>query len=375
MKLPPSNDDEVNPSQASNQEATLSTITVTGESLRETRTEYTGGYTPQATTLATKLPLSLRETPQSITVITRQQMDDFGLNSVDAVLENTSGVTVNKLALGNGYSSRGFDLQVRYDGMTNPSGVGISGLGAIGTAAPDSAFLDHVEIQQGAAGLLTGAGEPGGTINIVRKRPTESFQGQIEAGLGSWDQRRLVADLSGPLVQSGALLGRIVLVSDDSDSYVDHSFSDKKALYGVIEARPTTSTVVGLFLQYQKDRWLKNRGYRTAPDGSDLDFSRSTFVGMPDGRTKTEDTHATLYLEQQLSGNWALKANYTHNENTWDAIYATYYGTPNLATGDGMMAWATNSRQKRTGDTLEAYVEGTGNLLGRRHEFVLGPGV
>jgi outer membrane receptor for ferric coprogen and ferric-rhodotorulic acid len=317
--------------------------------------------------------LSLRETPQSITVVTRQQMDDFGLDNVDKVLENTSSVSVSKMHLGNSYISRGFELQIRYDGMTNPSGVGISGLGAIATAAPDSAFLDHVEIQQGAAGLLSGAGEPGGTINLVRKRPTEIFQGQIEAGLGSWDKRRLVGDLSGPLVESGAILGRIVLVSDDSDSYVDHAFADKKALYGVIEARPAAGTTLGFSLQYQKDRVNENFfGYPTAPDGRDLNWNRSTFFGMPDGRLKTEDTRATLYLEQKLSETWALKANYTHSVNEWDAVYGPQYSVLDLATGDGLKAWAVNIRQKTTGDALEAYAEGAGNLLGRRHEFVLG---
>jgi outer membrane receptor for ferric coprogen and ferric-rhodotorulic acid len=182
-------------------------------------------------------------------------MDDFSINTVEEAVKNTSGVHVIKGGTSDLYTSRGFYLQFKYDDMTNPSGlVGSHGLGFAG-ASPDSAFLDHMEIQQGAAGLLTGAGEPGGTINLVRKRPTETFQGQVEAGLGSWDKRRLVGDLSGPLVQSGAILGRIVLVSEDSDSYVDHGFSDKKGVYGVIEAKPAAGTTLGASLQYQKNRW------------------------------------------------------------------------------------------------------------------------
>jgi outer membrane receptor for ferric coprogen and ferric-rhodotorulic acid len=131
-------------SPAPSKETTLPTVTVTGESLRETRTEYVGGYTPQATSLATKLPLSLRETPQSITVITRQQMDDFGLNNLDEVLQSTSSVTVVKRTMGADYRSRGFGLQVKSDGMANP----LSGnLSSVSGGATDSAFLDHVEIQ------------------------------------------------------------------------------------------------------------------------------------------------------------------------------------------------------------------------------------
>jgi outer membrane receptor for ferric coprogen and ferric-rhodotorulic acid len=359
------------PSSA-NEETTLPTVTVTGQSERETRTEYTGGYTPQATTLVTKLPLSLRETPQSVTVITRQQMDDFGLNTVNEVLENTSGISITKTTTGNLNYSRGFYLQFKYDDMANPTRVGSHGLGLSG-ASPDSAFFDHVEIQQGAAGLLTGAGEPGGTINLIRKRPTETFQGQVEAGLGSWDNRRLVGDLSGPLVQSGAIRGRIVLVSEDSNSYVDHGFSDKKGVYGVIEARPTASTKIGASLQYQKNRWnALISEHPTAPDGRDLGLSRSTYFGTPDARKKEETTRATLYLEQQLSETWVLKANYTHSVDEWDAIEASYYGTPNIATGDGMLAWAYHQRNKAVGDALEMVAQGTGNLFGRRHEFVLG---
>ncbi|MDR2451344.1 MAG: TonB-dependent receptor, partial [Candidatus Accumulibacter sp.] len=108
----------------------------------------------------------------------------------------------------------------------------------------------------------------------------------------------------------------------------------------------------------------------TAPDGSDLGWSRSTFFGMPDGRAKTEDTRATLYLEQQLSETWALKANYTHSMNESDNISAPQWYLNRLE-GE-MLTWAENRRSKITGDALEAYVEGKGNLLGRRHEFALG---
>jgi outer membrane receptor for ferric coprogen and ferric-rhodotorulic acid len=310
----------------------------------------------------------LRETPQSITVITRQQMDDFGLNTVNEALQSTSSVYVNKLEGGSGYASRGFSLQIQYDGMAAPTG-----LGSVATASPDSAFLDHVEIQQGAAGLLTGAGEPGGTISMVRKRPTETFQAQAELGLGAWERRRLVGDVSGPLTQSGVIRGRAVVVSDDSDSYIDYTFSDKKGFYGVIEALPTANTKIGFSLQYQKNRLNEPRGgVPTAPDGSDLGWSRSTFFGDPDGRVKEENTQASLYWEQQLSENWLLRANYSHSTGKADTIYGSQVGALDLATGDGLRAVGLHSRRKTSGDVLETYVQGTGNLFGRSHEFALG---
>lgn len=83
-------------SVAPGEEVMLSDVTVTGETERDTLTEGSGSYTTWATSVTTKLPLTLRETPQTITVITRQQMDDFGLNTVNEVLQNTSSVYVEK---------------------------------------------------------------------------------------------------------------------------------------------------------------------------------------------------------------------------------------------------------------------------------------
>jgi outer membrane receptor for ferric coprogen and ferric-rhodotorulic acid len=349
----------------------LSEVTVSAQAERDTLTEGTGSYTTGATNTTTKLPLTLRETPQTLTVITRQQIEDFGLSNVDEVLQSTSSVTVSKGALGSGYYSRGFWLQNQYDGMLSPTtGVGI---GWFGTSSPDTAFIDHVEIQQGAAGLLIGAGTPGGTLNMVRKLPTETFQAQAEVELGSWDKRRVVGDISGPLTESGALRERVVLLSEDSDSYVDYTFLDKKGFYGVLEALPREGTKIGLSLQYQKNRFNESTGgHPTAPDGSDLKLGRSTFFGDPDGELKDDNSFISLYLEQQLAENWLLRANYAHSTDERDAAFAGTYGPLNLATGDGLNGYTLNIRQRIVGDSLDVYVRGKEYLFGRRHEFALG---
>jgi outer membrane receptor for ferric coprogen and ferric-rhodotorulic acid len=359
------------PTLESNEETTLPTVTVSAQAERDTLTENTGSYTTGATNTTMKLPLTLRETPQTITVITRQQIEDFGLDTVDEVLQNTSSVSVWKGALGSGYYSRGFSMQNQYDGMVSPTtGVGI---GWLGTSTPDTAFIDHVEIQQGAAGLMVGAGTPGGTLNMVRKLPTETFQAQAEVGYGSWDRRRLVGDISGPLTQSGALRGRVVLLSEDSDSYVDYGFTDKKGFYGVIEALPTDKTKIGLSLQYQKSRINEViMGYPTAPDGSDLKWSRSTFFGDPKGGVTDENTFVSLYLEQRLTENWLLRGAYSHSIDDRNSVFASQFGTLDIATGDGLQAWGVHQRQKIVGDSVDVYVRGKEHLFGRLHEFALG---
>jgi outer membrane receptor for ferric coprogen and ferric-rhodotorulic acid len=256
--------------------------------------------------------------------------------------------------------------------MLSPS-TGL-GIGWLGTSSPDTAFIDHVEIQQGAAGLLVGAGTPGGTLNMVRKLPTETFQAQAEVELGSWDKRRIVGDISGPLTESGVLRGRVVLLSEDSNSYVDYAFADKKGFYGVIEALPTEGTKIGLSLQYQKNRFNENsNGHPVSPeDGSDLKLGRSTLFGNPDDRVKDDNSFISLYLEQQLAENWLLRANYAHSTDERDAAFANHYGRLDLATGDGLMGYTLNIRQRIVGDSLDVYVRGKEHLFGRRHEFAFG---
>jgi len=354
------------PVQDKSGETVLAPVQVSAQSVRDGTTEGTGAYTTRSVNTATKLPLTLKETPQTMTVVTRQQMDDFNLTTVDDVLQSTTGVYAQRILLGSGYTSRGFALATQYDGI--PS---VAGLGATSFASPDSAFLDHAEVQQGAAGLLNGAGQPGGTINLVRKRPTEDFQAHIEASYGRWDRKRLVGDISGSLVQSGAIRGRAVVVSDTGNTFVDHAHNDKQGFYGVIEALPSDNTKVGLSFQYQKSDYNEPSGVPSAADGSSLGFSRSTFVGVPHGGVNSEDVRTTAYLEQKLASDWVLKANYTHSEYTYDALLGFIRTRVNESTGDFTIRQQYYDR-KTTADSVDVFASGPIEILGRRHEFALG---
>ncbi len=352
-------------------EATLAQVTVTAQTVREGVTEGSGSYQASYTNTATRLNLSPRETPQTITVVTHQQMDDFGMTSVDDALKATSGVyLIEQGSNGNVYYSRGFELQSQYDGMAAPGGI------SDWNRAPqaDRAFLDRVEVLQGAAGLLSGAGEPGGSINLVRKRPTESFQGQAEVQLGSWNQHRMVADVSGPLVASGRIRGRLVAVADDSDSFTDHVFLDRRAVYGIVEADLTPGTLFSASVQHQRDEGRNQFGVPFAADGSDAGLRRSLFLADANHRVNKDATQYTLGLTQRLSGGWSLKAAYSSQE-TGNVIrnYSFITGSLNPVTGDGMLmrrmrAFARDTRSH----ALDVHATGPFDLLGRKHELALG---
>jgi|JI8StandDraft_1071087.scaffolds.fasta_scaffold10568_2 outer membrane receptor for ferric coprogen and ferric-rhodotorulic acid len=352
-------------------EATLAPVTVTAEAVRDGTTEGTGSYKARYTNTATKLNLSPRETPQTVTVVTRQQMDDFGLTSVDDALKTASGIFVGDRGdNGSVYYSRGFEMQSQYDGIPNPIGIGESNQ----NPQVDNVFLDRVEVLQGAAGLLTGAGAPGGTINLVRKRPTETFQAQTEVQLGSWDQRRIVGDISGPLIASGNIRGRLVALADDSDSFVDYVYRNRRAAYGIVEADLTPETTISASIQYQKDTGRNQLGVPFAADGSEPGLSRSSYFGDANNRAIKSYTLYAVELSHRFSNDWRLKTAYTHQKTSNDTYnYGFISGDLDVSTGNGMVIYRQPllAQQYET-DALDAYLSGPIEILGRKHELAFG---
>lgn len=351
--------------------ATLKEVTVTAGAERSGTTEGTGSYAASSTNTATKLHLTPRETPQTVTVVTSQQMQDFGMTSVDGALRATSGVFISDSGLvASTYYSRGFVMQSQYDGIPNPIGISNN------SRSPqiDNAFIDRVEVQQGAAGLMMGAGTPGGTINLVRKQPTSTFQASAEAQLSSWDGRRIVGDVSGPLTESGSVRGRLVAVADNAKSFTDYVYRNRRAVYGVVEADLTSTTTLNASVQYQQDTGRDHYGAPLGADGSEPRISRSAFFGDAANHNVKDYTVTTLGLTQRLANDWQAKAVFTHHAAKVDLFrYGYLYGTLDATTGDGLM-FDRQRRFVRSGDSnvVDAYASGPFHLLGRRHEAAFG---
>lgn len=202
-----------NPSHTS---STLEEVTV--KASKDATSENTGSYTTSATAAATKLPLSLRHTPQSVSVITRSRMDDQNLTQLQDVLEQTVGISVVQSgyvgANWNTFQSRGFTISnYLVDGVPMRNGFELM--------TSDMSFYDRLEIVRGATGLMQGVGSPAGSINFVRKKPTRDFQASVTGQLGSWDNYRGMLDISTPLNEDGSVRGRVVAVKQDSGSYIE----------------------------------------------------------------------------------------------------------------------------------------------------------
>ncbi|MDQ0121643.1 outer membrane receptor for ferric coprogen and ferric-rhodotorulic acid [Pseudomonas lini] len=352
----------------------LGATTISGQALG-LNTEDTGSYTTGATTTATKLPLTLRETPQSVTVVTRQQMDDRGATSVGDVLRNTPGVTMQKYDSDRTeFSSRGFAItNYQYDGVNIPyDGV----YGENPNNSDDSASLDRIEVIKGATGLMTGSGDPSATVNLVRKKPTKEFKASVSATAGYWDNYRTEGDISGSLTDSGNVRGRFVGAYQDKDSYIDHYSQKKDLFYGILEADLTDDTLLTFGIDKSSatprgSSWTGNSPFFT--DGGRTDFSRSFNPGADWSRRDFESTTYFASLEQALANDWKLKVSLDQKTTDHDTRLASASGgNPDRTTGEGMFFYWGRWEGHRVQNTADVNVSGPFTLGGREHELVAG---
>ncbi|MEW6384423.1 MAG: TonB-dependent receptor plug domain-containing protein, partial [Pseudomonadota bacterium] len=193
----------------------------------------------------TRLPITLQETPQSATAISLQRLQDESLFSINDVMRNVTGVSVSFYDTQRPlYYARGFaitDFQVdgipTYSGSTNQE--------------YDTAFYDRIEVIRGANGLLSGAGVPSATVNLLRKRPGREFDASFAVSTGSWDYRRMEADVTAPLTDDGRFRSRVVAAYTDRGLYYDRYDENKMAGMAVLEGDVSDSTTLTLGYQTQ----------------------------------------------------------------------------------------------------------------------------
>ncbi|WP_053158727.1 TonB-dependent receptor [Pseudomonas sp. P1.8] len=336
--------------------------------------EDTHSYTIGSTTSATGLPLSLRETPQSVTVITRQLLDDQGSTSIADALRRVPGISVQNYDSERWeFSSRGLPItNFQYDGVNTD----YDGVYDYGTTSTDMAIFDRVEIIKGATGLMTGSGDPSATVNLIRKRPTQAFKASLSAAAGSWDSYRSEADITGPLSESGNLRGRFVGVYQDRSAYADHYQNTKDIAYGIVEAdlTPDTLLTLGIDQQHTRSRGASWTGFPMYnSDGSRTDFSRSFNPATDWSRRDFNNQTLFTSVDQQLAHDWALKVSYDRKHRQHDTFLASASGgNPDPVTGDGMFMYMGKFEGDQVQDNIDINLNGPFTLLGREHQLIAG---
>ncbi|KJZ51020.1 TonB-dependent siderophore receptor [Pseudomonas marginalis] len=351
----------------------LGATTISGQDLGAT-TEDTHAYTTGSMASATGLPLSMRETPQSVTVITRQQMDDQGTNSIADTLRRAPGVSVQNYDSERWeFSSRGLPItNFQYDGVNST----YDGVYDYGTTSTDMAVYDHLEIIKGSAGLLSGSGDPSATVNLIRKKPTPTFKASVTQTFGSWDNYRTEGDISGPLTESGNVRGRFVGVYQDRQSYLDHYQHTKDIAYGILEADLTPDTLLTFGID-QQDTRSRGASWTGFPmyfsDGSRTHFSRSFNPAADWSRRDFNNQTLFASVQHTLANDWSLKVSLDRKRSQHDTLLASASGgNPDPVSGENMYMFMGKYKGDQVQNTLDVNLSGPFSLFGREHELIMG---
>ncbi|MCW2389647.1 outer membrane receptor for ferric coprogen and ferric-rhodotorulic acid [Sphingobium sp. B11D3B] len=303
-------------------------------------TEGTGSYRSPVTTTALRIPLTLRETPQSVTVITRERIVDQNITEIAQALVQTVGISYN---LGgspdsdqSAVYSRGFEVNNwQVDGIGRPTAYGF------GDGYADMAIYDRVEVIRGASGLLNGTGNPSATVNLVRKRAPADWQLLLEGQGGSWDYVRGQADIGGPLDEHGRVRARLVAAYQDGGLSIDRATSHRSIFYGTVEADVTETTLLRAGIDYLS-RSADNANMAGVPivttDGTPTAFSWSRNT-VTDWTRYDRDSLSTFVSIEQEVGDWSLRADLDWTRKTYDMVFGYALRDALNPDGTGVGIW------------------------------------
>lgn len=332
----------------------------------------TGAVAAQPISSATGLPLTVIDTPQAVSIVNQQQIKDFALHNINDLLDQVPGVNVERAETDRTeYDARGF-------GITNfqVDGIGLPLLsGGIQYGSLDTALWDRVEVVRGANGMMTGVGNPSATVNYVRKRPTETFQASITGSLGSYNDHRVEADISGPLNRDGTVRARLIGAHEDSDSYLDYYHVNRNVGGAIVawDVTPRLTATAGYSIQENHARGVMWGALPlTYADGGQITYERSTSTGAPWTYWNTRNQNAFAELHYDLGHDWSAKGVYTYNNIHYQAKLLYAYGYPDRDTGLGVTASSGIYPTTYTQNIYDLYASGPVNLFGRKHDVAIG---
>lgn len=326
---------------------------------------------------ATGLTMELNETPQSISVISSEQLENFAAYSIDDALQLATGITVEQGETNRTrYTSRGFDIKsTQIDGIGLPNGWGLV------TGAMESYGYEEIEVIRGANGQLTGVGNAAGTINYVRKRPTNENEGEVSLILGSYDLKRLQADYSFLLTDSGSWAARVVAVAEGSGSYLDGLEDDRTYISAVVDGQLSDNSTLTFGASYQdanSDGVMWGGLPLAYADGTQADFDVSTSPTQDWTMWDTLNINAFIEYAYTFDNDWEIKTTYNRqdSEDQSKLLYVyDAYGKFDSKTNLGLVSQPGRYDSEFTADLLDLTAKGEYSLFGQAHELMLGASI
>lgn len=289
------------------------------------------GYVADRSLTATKTDIPLIESPQSISVIGRAQMEDRGADALTEAVEYSPGITVlnrnnNEVIDDIGIVVRGFQARdsIYRDGSRNYSGLPYD--------APTETYgLERVEVLRGPSSVLYGQGDPGGIINLVTKRPTAAPLREFGAEFGSYHHKQLTGDISDKLDENGHWRYRLTGLMQDSETDYDYGFNDRIYVAPALSWTPNDRTSLTLLSHYQKNeatyRWT---GFPLEGTKRDSEYGRipsDRYIGIPGEDGYNSEVYSVGYLFEQLIGDrFTFRQNVRYREIKYDVtdIFRNY---------------------------------------------------
>lgn len=322
---------------------------------------------------ATNLPLEIKDTPQSISTIGKEDLVDLGVTGSLDALNYVTGINVeayetNRATL----NARGFDVM-----LTQVDGLGMTNDWGTVVGQQDTFIYERIEVIRGANGLLTGLGNSSGTINYVRKRPTNKNESQVIGQFGSFDTLRLAVDVNRVLSADGAWAGRLVVAGDDKNSHLRDLHNRRSTVYGVVDGQIGDHGVLTFGGGYadakqQSPMWGSLTVVRS--DGTQLEFDRSASTSQKWAYWYSRSYNAFAEYTHSITPDWDAKITYNHRRGYDDTkLFYAYSLTGTLnPDGTGLLGWPYRSEGQSTNNILDANLVGRIDAFGRKHEVTLG---
>lgn len=343
-------------------------------------------YSVKSTAAGTKMMMTQRDIPQSVSIISEQRMNDQQLQTLGDVMDSTLGISKSQADSDRvSYFSRGFQID---NYMVDAIPTWFESRWNLGDALTDMALYERVEVVRGSNGLMTGTGNPSASINMIRKHATSrEFKGNVSAEYGSWNKQRYVMDLQSPLTDDGNVRARIVAGYQDNDSWLDRYHNEKNFFSGIIDADLGETTSLAVGYEYQKIKvdsptWGGLPRWNTDGSKNSYDRARST---APDWAYNDKEINKVFVtLKQRFADTWQATMNATHSEIKFDS--KTMYVDAYVNKADGMLVGPYSNygpgydyvggtgwnSGKRKVDALDLFADGGYDLFGRQHNLMFG---
>ncbi|MCA1323671.1 TonB-dependent siderophore receptor [Herbaspirillum sp. alder98] len=277
----------------------------------ETARGHVDGYVARRSATATKTDTRLIENPQSVSVISADELADRKVETLDEALRYTAGVTPNMKpwAVDEFSMLRGFTL--------GTAGIFQDGLLTTGRAysAPIEPYgLERLEVLRGPASVLYGQSPPGGMVNAVTKRPSATAVREIGVEYGTYDRKQLKADIGGALDASGEWTWRVTMLARESGTRLDFDRDDRLYVAPALTWQPSAATRITLLANYQKDDQSYVWGNQLQNPGARGQLSPSLNMGGRDNRWKRENHMFGYEVEHRFDDTWSLQQNLRYTE-------------------------------------------------------------